>query len=246
MNTAKVVTGWGVSSGWTSAARTKLLSSCQNVILRTVAGDPSYANRARALPEKNLIEQELQLWLTTPRTAKLWIEVGNEPNISAYNQDYTYAYRWHLDNTLNWLRQAAPNVNVIAPAFLLGKPHGQKQFLSVCADVFEKYDAIAVHMYEHDSFVKTEQKHGTTGQYEEFLQLYAKFNKPIIISEIGINDPDTAQTIKGRRYKALVTRKVKPVLPKNVVGMIVYHFCAAEDIDPQYHFGRLAQTAYRV
>ncbi|NTV65972.1 MAG: hypothetical protein HGA65_20895, partial [Oscillochloris sp.] len=42
-DTVKVVTGWGLASGWNPEARKRVLNMVPNVIVRTVSGDPSYA-----------------------------------------------------------------------------------------------------------------------------------------------------------------------------------------------------------
>src|SRR5262245_32965686 len=77
-DTVKVVTGWGLASGWTDEARARVLSMVPNVIVRTVSGDNNF-------PDANEIEREIVPWYTLKPS--IMIELGNEPNNSPKYQN---------------------------------------------------------------------------------------------------------------------------------------------------------------
>jgi hypothetical protein len=250
MNAVKYVSGWGPQGGW---SEDKIITAASNfrpehIILRTVAGDPSYRVDAYGysefrFPEVRYVAADVAPWQAVG--ARFWLEIGNEPNTHIRDEAEIWVYRYHLDQSIAYARQNLPGCKIIAPALILGGDYKQARFLEICADVFRKCDAIGVHVYEHDAFVRTEQNAGTTGQVIEAIKLYAQFtpNHPIIVSEYGINDPKTSVSVKGSRYGRFA--KSLPGLFRNpVLGSFAYHYCADEEVHPQYHFSRLGQEAF--
>src|SRR4051812_20130974 len=76
-DTIKVVTGWGMDAGWNTENMRQLLHMAPNVIVRTVAGDPSYDhhNPDFQLPDANRVRSELAPWYAI--RPDIMFEIGN-------------------------------------------------------------------------------------------------------------------------------------------------------------------------
>lgn len=242
----KVITGWGLPSGWTRQAMTQAAQMVPHLIVRTVAGDPSYNGGKQRFPYFQAVAQEIAPWYTV--RPQLYIEIGNEPNLFGWDEDGCWAYRWYLEQTIRVCRETFPQAKLIAPALLLEERCRPRRWLELCSDVMWACDAIGVHAYEHDAWLASEQRHGTTGQMELLRRLYGQFfpKHSWLLTEYGINDPATAPRVKGQRYAALAYRKAStPSLPPQVKGALYYHFCEDKSLDPQYHIAPDGDTAYR-
>lgn len=229
----KVVTGWGLDGGWSNAARARVARLAPNLIVRTVAGDPSYANGAQSLPLAERIIDEVAPWYyLSGRTPALHIELGNEPNIDPATPDEAiWLYRWHLARAIAACRARLPHAKLIAPALLLdgADQHRQSRWLAICGDVFAQCDAVGVHVYEHDAFAAAERRHGTTGQVAEAARLYARFPRRIV-TEYGINDPATPIATRARRCAAFARANAL-----RADGYLLYHLCADGAVGSNYH-----------
>lgn len=239
----KVVTGWGApGSGWDRASMSRAATMTKHLIVRTVAGDPSYDGGKCEHPIAQQVVQEIGPWYTI--RPDLLIEIGNEPNIHPqWDDGFAWVYRWHLQETINACRAAFPAARLIAPALILDPLHRPRRWLEIVADKMRECHYIGVHAYEHDAFSPTEQRKGTTGQFTTLRDLHTRFfgDKPWILSEYGINDAETPAATKGRRYANLVRRG----LPPQVVGALHYHLCFALDHQPQYHIAPSGDSAFR-
>jgi D-sedoheptulose 7-phosphate isomerase len=254
-NAVKVVTGWGLASGWSPEARARVLKMVPNVIVRTVSGDPSYARpfdsisgaRPGAIgpnaqywdydfPDPNTVEQEIGEWYGI--RPNIMIEIGNEPNV--YNQDDDFIWRWNyfLDQAIQRCRERFPQAKLISPGFMMD-PRGKiARFYEIAHQTIAKCDYIGVHFYEYYAF-KPDQGPVTKGELRDAVALHQRFfnHKQWYVTEYGINDStQTAQSEKGRRYAALVhAGEGFPALPPNVVGAVYYHLACKGDLHPEYH-----------
>jgi hypothetical protein len=262
-NAVKVVTGWGLSTGWNAETRKRVLGMVPNVIVRTVSGDPSYArpvnplnepNKAGAgaaywdydFPDPNRVEQEIAEWYAIK--PDIMIELGNEPNV--YNTDDEFIWRWSyfLDEAIKKCRQVFPQAKIISPGFMMD-PRGKiSRFYEIAKDTLAKCDYIGVHFYEYFAF-KPDQAPATKGELREAIELHQKFfpNKQWYITEFGINDSQQVQRQhKGERYaKMLFANESWPILPPNIVGAVYYHLAMKGDIHPEYHIFPEGDQSYQ-
>jgi D-sedoheptulose 7-phosphate isomerase len=251
----KVVTGWGLASGWNAETRARVLKMVPNVIVRTVSGDPSYARpfdpisgpRPGAIgphaqywdydfPDPNKVEQEIAEWYSI--RPDIMIEIGNEPNV--YNQDDDFIWRWNyfLDQSIQRCRERFPQAKLISPGFMMD-PRGKiTRFYEIAQQTLAKCDYIGVHFYEYYAF-KPDQGPATKGELRDAIELHQRFfaNKLWYVTEYGIHDTkQTAQAEKGRRYAALLhADEGYPALPPNVAGAVYYHLAFKGDLHPEYH-----------
>lgn len=235
----KVVTGWGVHGGWNDAARRAALASVPFVIVRSVAGDPSFQEGAARFPEASRLIAEFAPWYALRRD--IVMEIGNEPNIGAWagNDEYMWAYRWHLSSAIDELRKAFPGAKFCAPAPILDRAYNPERWLDVCADTMRRYDYVAMHAYEYFSFTRTHVPR--TNQLADGIRWYgARFaNVPWLLTEYGINDRATSAHHKGEAYARFVKS-----LPAQFKAATYYHVCVASDVHPEYHVWPLGDDAY--
>lgn len=249
MNAAKYVTGWGLQNGWNYDTRWKAMSLTDNIILRTIAGDPSYNNGQFRYPTIREIEIELFPWLEATNRMSFWLELGNEPNTHVQSVHEMWVYRWFLLEAIQKLRKSMPFVRLIAPALIIGDSRNineykhHRMFLEICQDVYQQCDAIAVHVYEHDAFNPREQRYGTTRQVQEAAKIYHELfpNKDLIITEYGLNH-NVAGWDKGARYQRF---SMQHGFQNRVLGFFAYHYCEDRAVHPQYHFTEDMQNGYR-
>lgn len=236
----KVVTGWGVASGWSKTAMSRASALAEQLIVRTVAGDPSYRNGAQRYPTARQVVNEIAPWYAV--RPKLIIEIGNEPNINPeWTEQYAWEYRWHLEQAIKACRAAFPDANLIAPAPILDADKRPDRWLALCVDRMRLCDYIGLHAYEYTAFAKIDQ-HGTTGHLNAAQKLYNQHfgDRPWILTEFGINDREIAPILKGRRYAQLL-----PTLPRQIIGALYYHFCADAVVQPEYHIWPLGDIGFR-
>lgn len=262
-DTLKVVTGWGLPTGWNAETRQRLLQMVPNVIVRTVSGDPSYArpvnplnepNRAGAgaaywdydFPDPNRIEQEIAEWYAIK--PEIMIELGNEPNI--FNTDDEFIWRWSffLAESIKKCREVFPQAKLISPGFMMD-PRGKiSRFYEIAQQTLAQCDYIGVHFYEYYAF-KPDQAPASKGELREAMELHQKFfpTKQWYVTEFGINDSKQVQrTDKGERYaRLLFADESWPILPSNVAGAVYYHLGMKGDIHPEYHIYPEGDHSYR-
>lgn len=248
-DTVKLVTGWGLDSGWQPAAMQRVLSLVPITIVRTVSGDPSYGTpdlRAQyqyPLPER--VQAEIAPWYAL--RPDILIEIGNEPNIQPRGDDFIWEYTYYLAQTIIRCRTAFPNAQLIAPALILDPVCNPRRFLEICHPAMEMCDYIGVHVYEYYGFMADQQQHATTHHLRDAWDLYGQFfgAKDWFITEYGINDIWTAPATKGMRYAQFINQGAcTPAMPANVKGAAYYHLCARCDIHPEYHIYPLGDELY--
>lgn len=245
-NALKVVTGWGSPEGWTRGAMTRVANMVEHVVVRTVAGDPSYADGRFGLPIPKNVLTEIGPWYTV--RPDIWIELGNEPNRAGWSEAQCWTYRYYLALSIAECRHAFPRARLIAPAALLQPDTNPGRWLEICADIMRTCDAIGVHAYEFDAWLRSEQRHGSTGQLAQLRDLYARLfaGQQWLLTEYGIHDPGTPPDVKGRRYAAMLRRKAStPALPPQIIGALYYHLCFDGAVDPSYHIAPAGDAAYK-
>lgn len=227
----KVVSAWGLPTGWTAESIARACALSCETILRTVEGDP---RSGHPYPHAELIPAEIDPWYHNRRT-RLLIELGNEPNADPSVDPAGYA--WQLERCIAACRARYPKARIIAPALSLNDeaPAARwmqsPQFIAACL----KCDLIGVHAYAHYDF-------DDTGQLARARRLLAPLaGMPWFLSEYGIHDPGTPETTKGQRYAALVKTLSAPY-----TGCTIYHMTTQPiDADQQaYAFGVAGATAY--
>ena len=220
----KVITGWGLSGGWSSNDRAQILSLTPNPIVRTVAGDPS--SRRHPLPHPGIIIDELRTWLDMK--FNLMVELGNEPNIRPVEDRFIWEYRYFLDQSIDLVRRMYPHAHIIAPALIVNET--AQRWFDICKDIFTKCDSVGIHAYEHISFLSAKDI-PRTNQLSTVNAMYEGIKKPKVMTEYGINDSKVAKVAKLTEY-----RQMLPVLRTiGYIGATFYHVNVKEDIDPQYH-----------
>lgn len=246
-NALKVVTGWGApGDGWNAERMTRVARMVERLVVRTVAGDPSYNNGSHAFPLAQQVVQEIAPWYRV--RADILIEIGNEPNLPGWSEDSCWDYRWHLQEAITQCRAQFPKAKLISPAPMLAANTNPRRWIEIAADQLHRCDYIGIHVYEFDAWLREEQRKGSTAQLETMRQLYTPrfFDKPWLMTEYGINDVETAPIVKGRRAAAMVRRqRSTPVLPTQVQGALYYHFCATGDHQPEYHLWPLGDDGYK-
>lgn len=248
-NALKVVTGWGYE--WSKANIQRVAWLTPNLIIRTVAGDPSYNNGSHSYPEVNRILAEISTWHLI--RSDIYVEIGNEPNVRTNwkiddaPEGFVWEYRWHLLNTIKHVRAVFPRVRIIAPAALLEPSKKPDRWLELMADAMKQCDFIGVHAYEYDAFLASERRKGSTGQLQMLRDLHLRHfaDKDWLLTEYGINDPPLSAATKGKRYAALLKGKGSPALPKQVVGGLMFHYCDMTDNYPEYRVTPELDVAYK-
>jgi hypothetical protein len=237
-DTIKVVTRWGIDGGWDPHMR-QLLLMAPNVIVRCVAGDPSYDghNPDYQLPDANRVRDELAPWYAI--RPDIMFEIGNEPNIDDHpSNDFIYSYRAILNTTIDVCRSAFPQAKLISPGLIVGANKDFERFNQIAGDVFRRCDLIGLHFYEDYAFAKAQQR-STTNQLREAIRVARCFysDKRWYVTEYGINNCATmSMGEKGRRYAGMAYYgESDPVLPANVVGLTYYHLNMKHDFQQEYH-----------
>lgn len=262
----KVVTGWGLSSGWNPETRRRALGMVPNVIVRTVSGDPSYARPFDPLagkprpgakgpnaqywdydfPDPKRCEQEIAEWYAI--RPDILVEIGNEPNV--YNQDDDFIWRWayNLEQTIKHCKAVFPRAKFISPGFMMDPSGNMRRFYEIAAQQLRLFDYIGVHFYEYYAF-KPDQAPATKGELRDAIQLHQQFfpDKPWYVTEYGIHNTDQVpRHEKGARYARLLhAGEGWPTLPDNVVGAVYYHLQMKGDIHPEYHIYPEGDRSYR-
>jgi hypothetical protein len=252
-DTVKVITGWGLPHAWTRADRERVLKY-PNVIVRTVAGDPSAANSpgsqtpgVHTIPDPNQIQAEIADWYSI--RPDIMIELGNEPNAYPADNKSVYEWCWFLKEAVKRCREVFPAAKLIAPGLMLQPENPAcprpETFLTIAhdqEDAMRKCDYIGIHIYDHSAF-----QPASKGELALAVSLYSHFfgDMPWYITEYGINEPTLEPAAKGQRYAGLVhLNESMPRLPKNVIGAVYYHLSTKGDNQPQYNIYPRGDDAY--
>jgi hypothetical protein len=266
-DTVKVVTGWGLSSGWNPEARKRVLNMVPNVIVRTVSGDPSYARPFDPLSggprpgakgpdaqywdydfaKPDVCEREISEWYSI--RPDIMVEIGNEPNV--FNQDDDFIWKWSywLEQSVKYCKQAFPQAKFISPGFMMDGRGNMARFYEIANQQLRLFDFIGVHFYEYYAFTP-DGAPATKGELRDAMEIHKKFfpEKPWYITEYGINDTkQVPQPEKGTRYAKLVhADEGWPVMPDNVVGAVYYHLAMKGDLHPEYHIYPEGDKTYKI
>lgn len=206
----KVVTGWGLPGGWTSAARQRLAAMAPSLIVRTVAGDPSAAGpRGDRIPYPyaNQVMDEVLAWAR--HRPDLTIEIGNEPlNGPTPLDPWDYAY--HLGETITAIRSLLPRARILAPAFSLNERYTADlpRWLGILAPHIRRCHGVAIHAYSSQELA-----HGRA------LASQFAADRPIWLTEVNLaGDMDDRE--RARRLWALVAGA-------GLEAALVYHLDAS-------------------
>ena len=208
-DSAKVITAWGAS--WEdNNNRCKLLANVRHVLVRTVAGDPSVSGaHSYLIPDQ--VEKELAPWLSIKPA--LMVELGNEPDILGNeNEMAIWTYSYWLNQTIDAIRASYPEAFLIAPSPRI-QVNGWQRWLEITRPVLTKCDAISLHIY---GYYTLEDK----GELRDALPVYRRMfgDKPIYITEAGINDKDIPAGDKIRAYQEFAKNK-----PADIKALFYFH-----------------------
>ena len=142
----KVVSRWGLPGGWHPAAAAEAAHLCPTLIVRTVAGDPSYAGGRAPHPFASAVLDEVAPWGRA--RPDLVVELGNEPLNGPHPLD-PFEYAYHLGRAVDALRAALPGARILGPAFSLNPAFtgDLDRWLRVLAPALRRCDALALHAY---------------------------------------------------------------------------------------------------
>jgi hypothetical protein len=225
----------------------QLLHMAPNVIVRTVAGDPSYNghNPDFQFPDANRVRNELTPWYAIRQD--IMFEIGNEPNIDDHpSNDFIYTYRAVLNTAIDVCRREFPKAKLISPGLIIGPTQDFERFNQIAVDVFRRCDMIGLHFYADYGFAKGQLS--AANQLCDAIHVAQRFYGDMrwYVTEYGINDcGKTSMAEKGRRYAGLIhCGESDPILPANVVGLTYYHLNMKCDHDAQYHIFPDGDTAF--
>jgi hypothetical protein len=222
LDALKVVTGWGLP--WTPERRAEAARLCPVLVVRTVAGDPSYADGLQPFPVAEQVLEEVRPWWEARDPARpFWIELGNEPLIAEQDEVFAWEYAYWLDRAITACRAAFPGARLIAPAHLLNHPvplgvhaDGVPRFMEISADAYRRCDAVGVHAY-------------TLAQWEKGRALVRRAVGParLWLTEFALNEP-LPDAVRGAAY-------ARTLAPLDADAALIYHLDAAGGADP-VHF----------
>jgi hypothetical protein len=222
LDALKVIPAWGLP--WTPERRAEAARLCPVLVVRTVAGDPSYADGLAPFPVAEQVIEEVRPWWEARDVARpFWIEIGNEPLIAEQDEVFAWEYAYWLDRAITACRAAFPGARLIAPAHLLNHPvplgvhaDGVPRFLEISADAYRRCDAVGVHAY-------------TLAQWEKGRALVRRAVGParLWLTEFALNEP-LPDAVRGAAY-------ARTLAPLDADAALVYHLDAAGGADP-VHF----------
>ena len=226
---AKVVTAWGIDGGWNPTNRWLLTTNVRRLIVRSVAGDPSYL-KARWYPHPDDLVEEFGPWVEV--RDNLWLEVGNEPDVrwdqlkEKRSEWDIWEYRYWLDEAERRLRREFPHAKLIGPSPRVSYYLDWARWLLIMADVLKRFDAVSLHIYGWHSIVDDKK-----GEFLAAKPLYSKLvpGKSVAITELGIHDPTQTPHEKLEAYRDFARKA-----PANWRWALFYHYNARRDVDPEY------------
>jgi hypothetical protein len=229
LDALKVVTGWGIP--WDDARRREAARLCPQLVVRTVAGDPSYADGVAPFPVDTQVLAEVRPWWDARDPARpFWIELGNEPLIAPQDEVVAWEYAYWLDRAITACRAAFPAARLIAPAHLLNHPvrlgeeaDGVGRFLAIAADAYRRCDAVGLHAY-------------TLAQYDHGRAQLRRLigPTPVWLTEFALNE-DLPDAVRGADYR-------RTLQGLDVQAALIYHLDAAGGADPTHFNPRYRLT----
>jgi hypothetical protein len=220
-NAIKIVTQWGLDSGWNSLSRAQICALYPTIIVRTKAGDPSSNH---PLPEFKSVYEEVAPWLEINPFA--WLNIGNEMNIHEIQEYDIWLYKWHLMNTAKRIRELYPYAKLISPGFI------RNEQLVRCVEIFRKgnnenafdfFDYCGIHIYDHRNLLQP-----VDTQLTAMRNAFLYVNKPWFIAEFGVNKWEGNDAARIKHYLDFINGIA-------CVGGTYFHICEDRKIYPQYH-----------
>lgn len=228
---AKVITAWGVDGGWTSTNRELLVRSIPRLIVRSVAGDPSFKGWGNPwYPDPDTLVEEFRPWVAL--RPDIWLEVGNEPDVvwdanpNSRSEFSIWVYNYWLELAYWKLKQAFPDAKLIAPSPRVGYYPDWYRWLEIRSDVLARYDAVSLHLYGWHALVGDGK-----GELVAAKPVYDRLfpGKSVALTEVGVNDPATPHQRKLEIYRAFARNT-----PEHWRWVMFYHYNAKRDIHPEY------------
>lgn len=189
----KVVTGWGWR--WDEQSRRAVAAMADTLIVRTVAGDPSYAKGARRYPIAADVVAEIAPWYAV--RPDIVIEIGNEPLIEPQPEEFAWSYLHHFAPAIRACRTHFPLARILAPAHLVNHQirlgdyqNGVARFVAITRDAYQACDGIGIHAYSQQQLDRNE-------------ALYAGGGKPLWLTEFALNEA-LSPAQRGQRYRAML------------------------------------------
>lgn len=228
----KIVPTWGLP--WNDYSRAKILAATKDTIIRTTHGDPS-RNIDHVIVRDVAKDGHDYRYLLPQSFYSLdpflsikphcYIELGNEPNLD--NVDF-WIYRYWLLETIKYLKDKYPYAKLISPAPIVDSVYIEKakRFYAICQDALMLCDYSGIHAYEHKSFTLPQ-----TNQLKTAMNLSAQYlgMKPLMATELGINDKDISMKDKIKEYK-----NVEKAYSKSIKAFCIFHINADKDNWPNY------------
>jgi hypothetical protein len=227
---AKVVTGWGIGKAWDNPSRQKLIYAMPNVIVRTVAGDPSYRAGLMWYPDSTWVTREVEPWYALRED--IMIEIGNEPDVrseqTTYNEHDVWIYRWHLVETIKLLRKRYPKAKIIGPSPRVGTIKEWQRWIEILQDPLRDCDYLSAHIYGWHNLALN---WTDTQQYVKLRTVYERLFglKQVFVTEVGIHDKDQSAQQKIAKYNDFYLK-----MPYHWRGMTYYHYSEDTMINPEY------------
>lgn len=228
---AKVISGWGVDGGWTVTGRELLVRSVPRLIVRSVAGDPSFRGwGAKWYPDPDLLVEEFRPWVAL--RPDIWLEVGNEPDVvwdtNPVNRPELsiWVYHYWLELALRRLRAEFPRARLIAPSPRVGHYPEWYRWLEIRSEVTAQFDAVSLHLYGWHQIIGDGK-----GELEAAKPVYDRLfpGKSVALTEVGIHNPEMPHQRKLELY-----RDFARAVPENWRWVLFYHYNARRDIHPEY------------
>ncbi len=224
---AKVITGWGLDSGWDLRSRAAVVAMTPRLMVRSVTGDPSYRRGTTFLDPDQAVE-EFRPWVRL--RPDIWLELGNEPDVAGSEESTIWVYRYWLGKTIERLRREFPRARLVAPAMRINHDPRWPRWYEVMHDVMNECDSIGMHFYGfHRVFApKGEDSDQLVYALQTAVRYFAR--KSIAVTEFGIHDPQMPAAAKLAQYRDFAQRA-----PARVTWALYYHICDRRDIQPEYH-----------
>ncbi|GAA3452872.1 hypothetical protein [Dactylosporangium matsuzakiense] len=247
-NLAKVVTGWGLGSSWSSAPDF-VWTACgatDYLIVRTTTGDTTQMIDANQAIAEIRGSRFFEYKAARSGPGKCIIEIGNEPNAGGND---AWVYGANLSTTIDRLRTEFPGALICGTALSPNKGvnpdawYNNDNYKAAVA----KCDFVGVHFYSNDpngSFTRQGDVNELT--YAETLQRAAARwpGKPVIATEYSIREPRMTPHDKGYKYASLI--HFDDSVAGNLWGATYYHVQTdPSGPDPNENVGSGGAVGYR-
>lgn len=209
--------------GWTPQTVQSLISNgTKTLILRT-------ADCATSASENQRLLQPYLPTISDNPQVSFYLEVGNEPEIcgdsaAKYKQDALTTYDTLSPTTPKNLKFLVTGLTTLADTSVV---YGDGQIAA-------RYDAVGAHVYGNYNL-----SDGGNGDWLSILSyLEQHTNKPIFLTEVGINDPNTSKADKARRIVDWVNQQ-----SSQIVGVSIFAIGDHSNF-PNYEIDQTAAAVY--